>query len=141
VSGRRRGFPIQLVFWLYTATLNLSGHQTFAASQPAAAKPVPMARAAFADLLLQLQRKSFGDEKLQVARAAAASGQRFSCEQVGQLMRTTALGDEQVQIAATLYPRLTDPENLGQLLALLRGPAERDKLRRLVGPLPARTPG
>ena len=82
---------------------------------------------------MQVQRKSFGDEKLQLVRDASAGGHHFTCEQVGQLMRTTGQGDEQVQIAAALYPRLVDPENFGRLIVTLTAPGDQDKLRRLVG--------
>ncbi len=91
-----------------------------------------MTRVAFAGLLMRLQRKSFADEQLGFVRDSVLRGDYFTCEQAGQLMRVAALGDDQVKIAATLYPHLVDPENFAQLLALLPLTSDRLALRSLV---------
>jgi hypothetical protein len=95
--------------------------------------PTPLGKAAFGGLLKQLQRLSFSDEKLSLTRDAVSSGYSFTCEQVAQLMRTSAFGDDQVKIAATLYPRIVDPQNFIQLTSILTFETDRQKLRQLVG--------
>lgn len=95
--------------------------------------PAPMRGIAFADLLARMQRLSFGDEKVGLARDAASSGNYFTCEQVSQLMKSSAFADEQVKIAAALYPRVVDPQNFVQLTSTLTFDSDRDKLRQLVG--------
>lgn len=44
--------------------------------------------AAFAGLLMRLQRKSFGDEQLGFVRSSVTRGDYFTCAQAGQLMHT-----------------------------------------------------
>lgn len=100
---------------------------------PLPGPPVPIGKAEFNGLLKQLQRLSFSDEKLNLARTTVSSGYAFTCEQVGQLMRTSAFGDDQVRIAATLYPRIIDPQNFIQLTSILTFESDRQKLRQLVG--------
>jgi hypothetical protein len=100
---------------------------------PPLTSPLPMRNTAFADLLTRMQRLSFGDEKIGLARDAVSSGNFFTCEQVSQLMKTSAFADEQVKIAAALYPRVVDPQNFVQLTSTLTFDSDRDKLRQLVG--------
>ena len=107
--------------------------QTTGRSSYAPQPPVPMTKAAFAELLKELQRRSFSDEKLNLARDAVTGGAYFTCEQVGQMMRTASFGDDQVKIAATLYPRIVDPQNFIQLTSILTFESDRQKLRQLVG--------
>ena len=139
------GFHIGIrCFWLVTlatgALVGLGLPRAFANPLPAQASPVlrpahaPMTAVAFAALLAKLQRLSFGDEQLELARAAVHRGHYFTCTQATQLMRASAFADDQVKIAATLYPRLVDLENSGQLLSTLARESDRQKLRSLVGP-------
>ena len=134
------GINLSLTLWLAAAaTAGLTGlGQTMAAAPPAAqpaVQPTPaaMGKAAFANLLMQVQRRSFGDEKIEVIRDARGAGHHFTCEQVSQLMRTSTAGDEQVKIAAALYPRLVDPDNFPRLTTTLTAESDRRKLRQLVG--------
>ncbi len=88
--------------------------------------------AAFAGVLMRLQRKSFGDEQLGLVRNSMARGDYFTCTQAGQLMRVAVASDDQVKIAAALYPHVVDPENFAQLIALLPLASDRQALRSLV---------
>ena len=135
-----RGLNLSLTLWLaVAATAGLTGLGQTAAAAPPASPPVvqpapaAMGKAAFANLLMQVQRRSFGDEKIEVIRDARGAGHHFTCEQVSQLMRTSTAGDEQVKIAAALYPRLVDPDNFPRLTATLAAESDRRKLRQLVG--------
>lgn len=88
---------------------------------------------AFQALLSQMQLLAFGDEKVRLARDAAQAGVRLSCREIAQLMATTAFPDEQVEIAAALYPQAKDPQGLHALLSALPMHADRERLRRHLG--------
>ena len=123
-----------LLFLAAGAPLGPAGPAWAAPAAPPAVQPAPppMTRAAFATLLMQLQRRSFGDEQLGLLRDALRRGHYFTCEQAGQLMRASALSDDQVKIAAALYPQIIDPENFSQLVSMLSRESDRQKLRTLV---------
>ena len=103
--------------------------------QPVYQQPqiAPVAGGQFGSLLSQMQRLSFSDEKQNFARDLVSSGYYFTCEQIVQLMKTSAFGDEQVKIGAMLYPRAVDPQNFMQMTAALTFESDRQKLRRLLG--------
>ncbi|MCS6913884.1 MAG: DUF4476 domain-containing protein [Myxococcales bacterium] len=89
----------------------------------------------FRALLASMHRLAFGDEKVRLAREAAQAGVRLSCRHIAELMRTTGQVDEQVEIAAALYPLAQDPEAIGEILAVISLPADQERLRqRLAGP-------
>lgn len=116
------------------AFTNSAPAATAASSALTSAPPrAQLGKAAFEGLLRQLQRLSFSDEKLTLAREAASGGAVFSCDQVGQLMRTMAFGEDQVKLAAALYPQVVDPQNFAQLAAILTLDSDRQKLRQLAG--------
>jgi hypothetical protein len=134
-NGRRlRVFP-QLASVLFASVLGAVGFLSLpaAARSPAPTAPLTaIGASAFAELLAKMQRLSFGDEKLGLARAAGR-GNFFTCEQITQLMRTSAFADDQVKIGAALYNKAVDPQNFLQLTSTLAGQSDRDKLRQLVG--------
>jgi hypothetical protein len=90
--------------------------------------PAPVAQ-----LLSQLGQTAFIEDKLALLRDAVRAGLRLSCADIAQAMRTTAFADDQVEIAALLYPRALDPENVAALLAVLPFPADQRALRTLLG--------
>ena len=87
----------------------------------------------FGQILSRMQRLSFSDEKQNYVRDLITGGHHFTCEQIVQLMRTTAFSDDQVKIGAVLYPRAVDPQNFMQLTSSLTFESDRQKLRRLIG--------
>jgi hypothetical protein len=89
--------------------------------------------AQFTPLLAQMQKLSWGEEKIRLAQDSASSGNSFSCQQIVQLMGTASWGEEKVKIAAALYPRAVDPQNFSLLTAALQWESERQQLRRAVG--------
>lgn len=93
--------------------------------------PVPPSQ--FGSILSGLQRLSFSDEKQNYVRDLARSGYYFTCEQIVQLMKTSAFGDDQVKIGAALYPHAVDPQNFMQMTSSLTFESDRQKLRRLIG--------
>lgn len=94
---------------------------------------MPVHPGQFGQLLSQMQRLSFSDEKLNYSRDLVNSGYYFTCEQIVQMMKTSAFGDEQVKIGSTLYPRAVDPQNFMQMTSALTFESDRQKLRRLIG--------
>lgn len=84
-------------------------------------------------LLSQLGQTAFIEEKMELLRGAVRAGLRLFCADIAQAMRTTAFADDQVEIAALLYPRARDPENVAALLAVLPFPADQRALRTLLG--------
>ena len=94
---------------------------------------MPVHPGQFGQRLSQMQRLSFHDEKINFARDLVNSGYYFTCEQIVQLMKTSAFGDEQVKIGSTLYQRAVDPQNFMQMTSALTFESDRQKLRRLLG--------
>lgn len=136
IPGSRAATSLRFSPWLAAASiLALPLGPPASAHPPAisAPAPVPLGKAAFEGLLKQLQRLSFSDEQLTLAREAARGGAFFTSDQVGQLMRTSAFGDNQVRLAAALYPHVVDPQNFAQLASILTFESDRQKLRQLAG--------
>ena len=94
---------------------------------------IPVDPGQFGQILSRMQRLSFSDEKQNYVRDLITGGHHFTCEQIVQLMRTTAFSDDQVKIGAVLYPRAVDPQNFMQLTSSLTFESDRQKLRRLIG--------
>lgn len=100
---------------------------------PVYGQPQPMPPATFNQYLQQMQNLSFSDEKIRMAQDLLNAGHYFSCNQIMQLMRTSAFGSDQVKIASTLYRRVVDPQNFPILVNSLTFESDRNKLRRAVG--------
>ncbi len=98
-----------------------------APAEAAVAEPA-MAPDRFESLLKAMEGSNFDEAKLQVVREAATHN-RFSVEQVKQVMERFSFADGKVQAARALYPRLVDPENFFQVYELLPFEADRKKLR------------
>ena len=98
---------------------------------PMPAMPMPPHR--FQKLLEQVQGLPFQNEKLARIRDYLSPDTMFTTAQIGQLMTTTAFGSERITIAALLWPRVVDPENFPDLVALLTCESERRELRRKLG--------
>lgn len=94
---------------------------------------MPMAPGPFATTLAQMQRLSFGSEKVNYANDLATSGNFFTCDQIAQLMGTASFGSDQVKIASTLYKNAVDPQNFTTLTTKLTFESDRQALRRAVG--------
>ena len=94
---------------------------------------MPMTPQQFQGLLGQVQRLAFSNEKLNAVQDAVRSGYFFTCEQIVQLMRTSAFGDDQVKIGSLLYPRAVDPQNFSFLTSALTFESDRQRLRKACG--------
>jgi hypothetical protein len=92
-----------------------------------------MGPGAFSALMENLQRLSWGEEKLHIAQDAARSGNYFSCQQIVEMMDATSGGEDKTKIAAALYERAVDPQNFALLTAALPSESERQQLRRSLG--------
>ena len=94
---------------------------------------MPMSPSQFQGLLGQVQRLAFSDEKLNAIQDAVRSGYYFTCEQIVQLMHTSAFGDDQVKIGSMLYPQAVDPQNFSLLTSALTFESDRQRLRKACG--------
>ena len=94
---------------------------------------MPLSPPQFQGLLSQVQRLAFSDEKINAVQDAVRSGYFFTCEQIVQLMHTSAFGDDQVKIGSLLFPRAVDPQNLSLLTSALTFESDRQRLRRACG--------
>ena len=94
---------------------------------------MPMTPSQFQGLLNRVQRLSFSDEKINAVQDAVRSGSYFTCEQIVQLMRTSAFGDDQVKLGALLYPHAVDPQNFPLLTSALTFESDRQRLRKACG--------
>ena len=94
---------------------------------------MPMTPPQFQGLLNRVQRLSFSDEKINAVQDAVRSGSYFTCEQIVQLMRTSAFGDDQVKLGALLYPHAVDPQNFPLLTSALTFESDRQRLRKACG--------
>ncbi len=94
---------------------------------------MPMSPSQFQGLLGQVQRLAFSDEKRNAMQDAVRSGYHFTCEQIVQLMHTSAFGDDQVKIGSMLYPLAVDPQNFSLLTSALTFESDRQRLRKACG--------
>ena len=94
---------------------------------------MPLSPPQFQGLLSQVQRLAFSDEKINAVQDALRSGYFFTCEQIVQLMHTSAFGDDQVKIGSLLFPRAVDPQNFSLLTSALTFESDRQRLRRACG--------
>ena len=94
---------------------------------------MPLSPPQFQGLLSQVQRLAFSDEKINAVQDAVRSGYFFTCEQIVQLMHTSAFGDDQVKIGSLLFPRAVDPQNFSLLTSALTFESDRQRLRRACG--------
>ncbi|HOX46931.1 MAG TPA: DUF4476 domain-containing protein [Myxococcota bacterium] len=101
------------------------------ADAPAVAQEPPMAPDRFEALRKAMEGNNFDEAKLQVVREAASTN-RFSVEQVKQVMGHFSFADGKVEAAKALHPRLVDPENFFQVYEELPFEADRKKLREAV---------
>ncbi|MBM4395465.1 MAG: DUF4476 domain-containing protein [Deltaproteobacteria bacterium] len=93
--------------------------------------PDPMDDRDFADLLSQLKGMAFGSERVALLRDAVKR-HRFTTGQVRQVVAIFNFGSEQVDAAATMYPRVVDKADFFKVIADLEFESERDELRRRV---------
>jgi hypothetical protein len=91
-----------------------------------------MGSAAYSALLGELQGASFDRDRLERARAAAASN-GFTCAQVAGLLRTFQFDAERLNAAEALAPRAVDPENAALVAGAFEFSTNGEKAAELVG--------
>lgn len=90
----------------------------------------PMEAGRFTTLLNTLGAEAFPKGKLRVVKQAGRHD-HFSVDQVRRVMRQFSFADGKVQAAATLYPKLVDPQNFFQVYEELDFEADKNRLREL----------
>lgn len=96
-----------------------------------AAAPQPMDEASFASLLGALDREAWGDERLRVLETAAST-QRFTVAQAGQVLARFPFSHAKLRAASALRDRLTDRGNEFQLFASFAFESDKAALRRVL---------
>ncbi len=72
--------------------------------------PVGMDPASFNQLLAQLDKASFADDKLAVLRTVGANNW-LTCDQLGRVLDKLSFDDDKVDAVAILQPSIVDPQN------------------------------
>jgi hypothetical protein len=95
------------------------------------AKPGPMRREAFEQLVHAIRSASFDDDKGEVVRHAVQTNW-FLASQVAAVMDLFSFDDGKIDAAAVMWPRITDPENSIAIFNKLAFDSSKEKLRKRV---------
>ncbi|MBN1946089.1 MAG: DUF4476 domain-containing protein [Bradymonadales bacterium] len=87
-------------------------HEPEPEPEPEPVLPNAMEPAAFMSLCSAVDAQAFSDGKLSVIRQAVASGNYFTCAQVGQLVQLLDFSDDKINAVITTYPQIIDRQNL-----------------------------
>ncbi|HEU0035201.1 MAG TPA: DUF4476 domain-containing protein [Kofleriaceae bacterium] len=97
----------------------------------APAKPAPMKKETFDQLVGAIRAESFEDGKLGVVRHAVASSW-FTAAQVATVMGLFSFDDNKVEAAATMWPKVVDRENSFVLFQQLSFDSSKEALRKRI---------
>ena len=81
----------------------------------------------------QVKARPFIDERLNAIKDYLAPETYFTTRQLIQLMQVTAFGSERIRMAVLLWPRVVDPDNFPEVVAIFTFESERQELRRKLG--------
>lgn len=95
------------------------------------AKPGPMRREAFEQLVQAIRSASFDEDKGEVVRHAAQTNW-FLASQVASVMDLFSFDEGKIDAAAAMWPRITDPENSFAIFNKLAFDSSKEKLRKRV---------
>ena len=87
-----------------------------------------MSGADFRDLLESIEDESFSDGKIRMVEAAARDNY-FTSKQAKKIVEAMSFGDNQVESAVVLYPRLTDQGNFFRVLSALEYESDKEEVR------------
>ena len=89
----------------------------------------PMKQKAFRALVRDVKRQKYEQGRKEMVELVAQQN-LFSCEQAANLIETFKYGDDQADVAITLYPRLTDPEHLSKMLDAIKYKRDRERVKK-----------
>lgn len=89
----------------------------------------PMKQEDFRVLLRDVKRQKYEQSRKEMVKLVAQQN-LFSCEQAANLIKTFKYGDDQAEVAIALYPRLTDPEHLSQMLDAIKYRRDREAVKK-----------
>ena len=72
--------------------------------------PKPMAENEFGNMIKQIKKESFSDNKMRVLRTAAKN-YHFSCAQIVNVIDCFTFADDKLGALSITYPKVTDPKN------------------------------
>ena len=87
---------------------------------------------AFEAAVAELSGTAFKERRLALIEELAAS-RRLTCAQVARLLEHMPHRDGRGRALQVLAPRITDPENVGQVLQALKFRREKERARKLIG--------
>ena len=90
-----------------------------------------MADADLRDFLAAIDAAAMADDKRGLV-AQAARDAWFTSAQVAAIVDRIAMGDDKVEVAVTLHPRVVDPESFYKVFGKLAHTSDRDELRRRI---------
>lgn len=70
----------------------------------------PMPDSDFRNLVSNVRNESFADNQINIIKVAVRTN-RFTVNQIIQLLNTFSFGEDKLEALEILYPRVTDPEN------------------------------
>jgi len=94
--------------------------------------PIPMNPDQLRSLLGAVESESFSDSKAAVLRDACRAN-FFTVDQAVTLVSLFDFGDDKVEAAAMLHPRLVDPENFYRVYAVFDFDSDKEELRERLG--------
>jgi hypothetical protein len=86
----------------------------------------------FGQFLDELDAAAHSSDKLAIVTDAARYW-RFTSDQVAAVVDHLSFGDDQVEAAATLHPRVVDPKNFHRVYKHLSHSSDREALRKRIG--------
>ncbi|MFO0889728.1 MAG: DUF4476 domain-containing protein [Isosphaeraceae bacterium] len=98
----------------------------------AQAPPTPLAAADFEKLLKGLKAENFDDGKLTFIQNFVAKAP-LTCEQAAALLKAFSFDDKRIDALKAIYPKLVDPHNLNEVLAVYSFSSSRAEARKAVG--------
>ncbi|MEZ4321269.1 MAG: DUF4476 domain-containing protein [Myxococcota bacterium] len=103
----RMSAGVQVTETTTTTTTVVHGAPPPPPPQPAV---LPMSGRSFDALVGQMDNASFGDDKLEILRTAAANN-AFTCAQLARILDVFSHGSEKLEAVAIVQPSIVDPEN------------------------------
>jgi len=100
--------------------------------RPAPPKPTAMTAASFKAFVGAVSKESFDNSKIGVV-SSAAQGNFFLASQVAAVMDQFTFGAGKIDAAATMWPRVLDPQNSFVLHDKLTFSSDKDRLRQRIG--------
>lgn len=116
----------------FSFQMNVNENRPIAPPPPPEIGPQPMNSAQFSSLTGAINSEAFGDGKLRTLQSAS-SGSFFTSQQAKSLVSLYTFGDDKIEAAVMLYPRVLDPENFYIVYGAFNFESEKEEVRQRLG--------